>query len=99
MGYRGSCCDLCQSVLPIFSSRSFIVSGLTFGSEVLDIKARKRNWACLTLFVQLCTDRCHLITLCFTELQNIVFFFTNSKFVATLCFQMIAFKNNVLEDS
>ena len=30
MGHRGSCCDLCQSVLPMFSSRSFIVSGLTF---------------------------------------------------------------------
>ena len=28
--HRGSCCDLCQSVLPMFSSRSLIVSGLTF---------------------------------------------------------------------
>ena len=27
VGHRGSCCDLCQSVLPMFS-RSFIVSGL-----------------------------------------------------------------------
>ena len=27
---RGSCCHLCQSVLPMFSSKSFIVSGLTF---------------------------------------------------------------------
>ena len=30
MGHRGCCCDLCwESVLPMFSSRSFIVSGLT----------------------------------------------------------------------
>ena len=28
MGHRGSCCGLCQSVLPMFSSKSFIVSGL-----------------------------------------------------------------------
>ena len=28
MGHRGSCCDLCQSGLPMFSSRSFTVSGL-----------------------------------------------------------------------
>ena len=29
---RGSCFDLCQSVLPMFSSKSFIVSGITFRS-------------------------------------------------------------------
>ena len=34
MGHRGSCCDLCQSVLPMFSSNSFIVSGLTFRSLI-----------------------------------------------------------------
>ena len=34
MGHSGSCCDLCQSVLPMFSSRSFIVSGLTFRSLI-----------------------------------------------------------------
>ena len=34
MGHRGSCCDLCQSVLHMFSSRSFIVSGLTFRSLI-----------------------------------------------------------------
>ena len=33
-GRRGSCCDLCQSVLPIFYSRSFIVSDLTFRSLI-----------------------------------------------------------------
>ena len=32
MGHRESCCDVCQSVLPMFSSRSFIVSGRTFRS-------------------------------------------------------------------
>ena len=32
MGYKGSCCDLRQSDLPMFSSRNFIVSGLTFRS-------------------------------------------------------------------
>ena len=32
--HRGSCYDLCQSVLPMFSSRSFIVSGLTFRSLI-----------------------------------------------------------------
>ena len=32
MGHRGSCCDLCQRVFCLFSSRSFIVSGLTFRS-------------------------------------------------------------------
>ena len=31
-GSKGCCCDLCQSVLPMFSSKSFIVSGLTFRS-------------------------------------------------------------------
>ena len=34
VGHRGSCCDLCWSVLPMFSSRSFIVSGLTFRSLI-----------------------------------------------------------------
>ena len=34
MDHRGSCCDLCQSVLPMFSFRSFIVSGLTFRSLI-----------------------------------------------------------------
>ena len=34
VGHRGSCCDLCQGVLPMFSSRSFIVSGLTFRSLI-----------------------------------------------------------------
>ena len=34
MGHRGSCCDLCQSVLPMFSSKSFIVSGLAFRSLI-----------------------------------------------------------------
>ena len=34
MGPRGSCCDVCQSVLPMFSSRSFIFSGLTFRSLI-----------------------------------------------------------------
>ena len=34
VGHRGSCCDLCLSVLPMFSSQSFIVSGLTFRSLI-----------------------------------------------------------------
>ena len=34
MGHRGSCCDLCQSVLPMFSSKGFIFSGLTFRSLI-----------------------------------------------------------------
>ena len=35
MGHRGSCCDLCQRVFCLcFSSRSFIVSRLTFKSLV-----------------------------------------------------------------
>ena len=34
VGHRGSCCDLCQRVLPMFSSRSFIISGLTFRSLI-----------------------------------------------------------------
>ena len=34
VGHRGSCCDLCQSVLPMFSSRNFIISGLTFRSLI-----------------------------------------------------------------
>ena len=34
VGHRGSCCDVCQSVLPMFSSKSFIVSGLTFRSLI-----------------------------------------------------------------
>ena len=32
VGHRGSCFDLLSSVLPMFSSKSFIVSGLTFRS-------------------------------------------------------------------
>ena len=32
MGHRGSCCDVSESVLPMFSSKSFIVSGLTIRS-------------------------------------------------------------------
>ena len=34
MGHRGSGCDLCQSDLPMFCSRRFIVSGLTFRSLI-----------------------------------------------------------------
>ena len=33
-GSKRSCCDLCQSVLPMFSSKSSIVSGLTFRSLI-----------------------------------------------------------------
>ena len=33
-GHRGCCCDLCQSVLPMFSSKSSIVSSLTFTSLI-----------------------------------------------------------------
>ena len=32
VGHRRFCCDLCLSVLHMFSSKSFIVSGLTFRS-------------------------------------------------------------------
>ena len=31
---KGPCCGLCQSVFPMFSSKSFIVSGLTFKSLI-----------------------------------------------------------------
>jgi len=34
VGHGGACCDLCQSVLPMFSSRSFIVSDLTVRSLI-----------------------------------------------------------------
>ena len=34
VGHRGSCCGLCQSVLPMFSSRIFIVSGLMVRSLI-----------------------------------------------------------------
>ena len=34
VGHRGSSCDLCQSVLPMFSSRTFIVSDLMFRSLI-----------------------------------------------------------------
>ena len=34
VGNRGSCCDLCQSVLTMFSSRTFIASGLIFRSLI-----------------------------------------------------------------
>ena len=34
MGHRRSCCDLSESVLPMFSSRSFVASGLTFRSLI-----------------------------------------------------------------
>ena len=34
LAQKGYCCDLCQSVLPVFSSKSFIVSGLTFRSLI-----------------------------------------------------------------
>ena len=34
VGNRGTCCDLCHSVLPMFSSKSFMVSGLTFRSLI-----------------------------------------------------------------
>ena len=33
-GYRGSYCDICQGVFCLFSSWSFIVSGLTFRSLI-----------------------------------------------------------------
>ena len=33
-GHKRSCCDICQSVLPMISSKSFIVSGLTFRSLI-----------------------------------------------------------------
>ena len=34
VGHRRSCCDSCQSVLPMFSSRIFIVSDPTFRSLI-----------------------------------------------------------------
>ena len=34
MGRRGSCFDLCYQVFCLFSSKSFIVSGLTFASLI-----------------------------------------------------------------
>ena len=34
VGQKRSCCDLCQSVFPVFSSKSFIVPGLTFRSLI-----------------------------------------------------------------
>ena len=34
MDHRGPCCDLCQSVLPVFSPKIFIVSGLTSTSLI-----------------------------------------------------------------
>ena len=34
VGHRGSCCDLCQRVFCLFSSKSFIVSGITFRSLI-----------------------------------------------------------------
>ena len=35
VAHRGSCCDfMSESVLPVFSSRTFIVSGLTFRSLI-----------------------------------------------------------------
>ena len=34
IGHRGSCYGLRQSVLPMFSSRNFMVSGLTFKSLI-----------------------------------------------------------------
>ena len=43
VGHRGSCCDLCLSVLPMFSSRSFIVSGLMF-----------RSYSIFSLFLCMC---------------------------------------------
>ena len=33
-GFKKYCCNLYQSVLPMFSSRSFIVSGFTFRSLI-----------------------------------------------------------------
>ena len=34
VNHRGSCCVLCQGVSPMFSSKSFIVSGLMFRSLI-----------------------------------------------------------------
>ena len=34
MGQKGSCCDLCHSAVPMFSSKSITVSGLTFRSLI-----------------------------------------------------------------
>ena len=34
VGHRGSCCDLCQRVFCLFSSKTFIGSGLTFRSLI-----------------------------------------------------------------
>ena len=34
MGHKGSCYDLCHSVLPMFSSKSFTASGLTIRSLI-----------------------------------------------------------------
>ena len=34
VGHRGFCCDLCQRVSCLFSSKSFIVSGLMFRSLI-----------------------------------------------------------------
>ena len=64
MGRSGSCFDLCYpSVLPMFSSKSFIVSGLTFRSLmhfefifVYGVAAggAKSLQSCLTLCIRKC---------------------------------------------
>ena len=58
MGHRGSCFDLCHRVFCLFSSKSFMVSGLTFQSLIhiefiFEYGVRKRsNFILLHVAVQ-----------------------------------------------
>ena len=63
MGHRGLCFDLCLSVLPMFSSRSFIVSGLMFRSLIhfeliLVYGVRKCSAAAAAKSLQSCPTLC-----------------------------------------
>ena len=43
MDQKWYCCDLCQSVLPVFSSKSFVVSGLIFRSLNYSLQTFQRR--------------------------------------------------------
>ena len=77
-GPKISCCDLCQSVQPMFFFNSFIVSGLTFRSSihyefipVCDIKEYS-NFNLLHVAVQF--SQHHLLKRLFSPLYILAFF-------------------------
>ena len=87
MGPRGSCYDLCQRFLPMFSSRSFMVSGFTFRSlihfEFIFVYGIRKCSSFITLQVVDQFSQHHLLKIVFNPLYILASFVKDKVSVCT----------------